>query len=215
MMETPELDVPTIPLPHPPHSSQVPLETAIASRSSCRHYARRMLTLETLSQLLWAAQGCDPQTHRRTAPSAKQAYPLQLHVLAGNVADLSADVYRYDPAHHRLHGTAIGDLRDTLQTLAIEEQPWLQEAPLVIAISANMPLMTSLFGEQPPAGERGIRYAYMESGAVAENIQLQATALQLGSVLVGAFSDRGVELALELDDGFQPTALLCIGHPAP
>lgn len=213
-MDTTDLIAPAIQLPHPPHASQVPLETAIASRSSCRHFARRVLPLDTISQLLWAAQGYDPQTRRRSAPSAKQAYPLKLHVVAGPIGELASDVYHYDPTHHSLQPSGLGDQRSLLQSLAIEEQPWIAEAPLLIVISANLPHMTALFGEQPPQGERGIRYAYIETGAVAENIQLQATALQLGSVLVGAFSDRGIAQALELTEDYMPTALLCVGHPA-
>ncbi|TBW58860.1 SagB/ThcOx family dehydrogenase [Marinobacter halodurans] len=213
-METANLAQSAIGLPHPPHNSQVPLETALASRSSCRRFARRLIPLESLSQLLWAGQGYDPETHRRTAPSAKQAYPLQLQVVTGEVGELVPDVYRYDPLHHQLHATGIGDVRATLQSLATEDQPWLAQAPLVLAISANLSMMTHLFGEQPPQGERGIRYAYIETGAVAENLQLQATALELGSVIVGAFNDRGVGQALDLEAGFAPTALVCVGHPA-
>lgn len=199
-------------LPHPPHDSQVPLETAIASRRSCRAFDRRIIPLPALSQLLWAGQGFDAQTQRRSAPSAKQTYPLSLHVVAHHVSKLTIDVYRYNPSNHSLTPTGLGDLRPALQGLALEEQPWIGEASLVIVISANLDSMNAAFAEQPPEG-RGARYAFIEAGCVGQNIQLQASALEMGSVLVGAFDDDAVGEALKLPKGHLPVALSCIGYP--
>lgn len=199
-------------LPHPTHDSQVPLETAIASRRSCREFDRRIIPLPALSQLLWSGQGIDPQIHRRSAPSAKQAYPITLHVVAHHISKLAIDVHRYNPVNHSLSPTGLGDLRSTLQQLAFEDQPWIGEAPLIIVVSADVNAMNTQFADQPPA-DRGVRYAYIEAGAVVQNIQLQASALEMGSVLVGAFDDDGVAEALKLANGQLPVALTCIGYP--
>lgn len=199
-------------LPHPTHESQVPLETALASRRSCRAFDRRIISLQVLSQLLWAGQGIDPQTRKRPAPSAKQSYPITLHAIAHHVSKLTIDVYRYNPDNHSLSPTGLGDLRSALQGFALEEQPWLGEAPLIIAISAEIDAMDAAFAEQPPLG-RGARYAYIEAGAVAQNIQLQACALEMGAVLVGAFDDGAVAEVLKLPQGHLPVALICLGYP--
>jgi len=42
-------------------------------------------------------------------------------------------------------------------------------------------------------GERGIRYVILEAGHVCQNIYLQATALGLGAVAIGAFYDEEIE----------------------
>ncbi|BES73459.1 SagB/ThcOx family dehydrogenase [Marinobacter nanhaiticus D15-8W] len=199
-------------LPHPTHDSQVPLETALASRRSCRAFDRRIVPLQALSQLLWAGQGIDTQTRKRPAPSAKQHYPLTLHAVAHHVSKLSIDVYRYNPGNHSLSPTGLGDLRSTLQGYVLEDQPWLGEAPLMIAVSADIDGMDAAFAEQPPLG-RGARYAYIEAGAVAQNIQLQACALEMGSVLAGAFDDGAVAEALMLPGGHLPVGLVCLGYP--
>ena len=61
-------------------------------------------------------------------------------------------------------------------------------------------------------GERGLRYVYMETGALAQNVHLSATELELGCVLVAGFDDiRAIEV-LCLSSESDPVALLCIGH---
>ncbi|WP_148864408.1 SagB/ThcOx family dehydrogenase [Marinobacter fonticola] len=199
-------------LPHPPHDSQVPLETAIASRRSCREFDRRIIPLPALSQLLWAGQGQDPQTRLRSAPSANQTYPLTLHVAAHHVSKLAIDLYRYTPGNHSLTPAGLGDVRTALQELALEKQPWIGQAPMTIVVSAAVDTMNGEFTGQPPAG-RGARYAYIEVGAATQNIQLQASALEMGTVLVGAFDDEGIAEALKLPSGHLPIALMCIGYP--
>ena len=68
------------------------------------------------------------------------------------------------------------------------------------------------FQRQPPQGERGARYVYMETGALAQNVHLQSTALGVGCVLVAGFDDSRVKEALRLPADLEPTALLCIGQ---
>ncbi|WP_319518777.1 nitroreductase family protein [uncultured Martelella sp.] len=70
------------------------------------------------------------------------------------------------------------------------------------------------FFEQQPYGARGERYVYLEAGAVAQNIQLQAVEEGLGSVLVGGFDDEATAGVLELPAPLAPLTLMCIGFPA-
>ena len=53
------------------------------------------LTKEELAQLLWAAQGVTGPDGGRAVPSAGALYPLELYVLAHNVASLAAGVHHY------------------------------------------------------------------------------------------------------------------------
>jgi len=39
-------------------------------------------------------------------------------------------------------------------------------------------------------GERGVQYVHMEAGHAAQNLYLEATALNLGMVSIGAFNDE-------------------------
>ena len=74
--------------------------------------------------------------------------------------------------------------------------------------------MQSHFTEQPPQGRRGERYVFLEAGAMAQNITLQAQALGLGAVIVGGFDDSRVSALLQFKAPQQPVLMLCLGLPA-
>ena len=60
--------------------------------------------------------------------------------------------------------------------------------------------------------ERSPRYVHLEAGHAAQNLLLQAVALDLGAVPVGAFDDAGVRTALSLPADHQPLYLIPAGH---
>jgi len=92
----------TIKLPEPRTNSNTSIEQALKQRRSVRKYKDDSLTLSELSQLLWAAQGQTSSKGYRTAPSAGALYPLEMYVVAGNVADLPVGVYHYNSKENTL-----------------------------------------------------------------------------------------------------------------
>jgi SagB-type dehydrogenase family enzyme len=62
-------------------------------------------------------------------------------------------------------------------------------------------------------GHRGERYVHMEVGHVGQNVALQAVALGLGTVMVGAFQDEDVMKALKLEEQIRPLYIIPIGQP--
>ena len=75
----------------------------------------------------------------------------------------------------------------------------------VAAMRAQMP------NTKDPTKER---YVHLEAGHVAQNVLLEATALGLAGVPVGAFSDAGIQQTLGLPSDHAPLYLLPIGHSA-
>ena len=65
----------------------------------------------------------------------------------------------------------------------------------------------------PKYGGRSERYCWLEAGHVAQNILLQATSMNLGSVPVGAFRDTQLARALQLPSRLHPAYLLPVGYP--
>ena len=61
-------------------------------------------------------------------------------------------------------------------------------------------------------GERGVRYAHMEAGHVAQNICLQAAALNLAATPVGAFRDDEIRQVLQMAPEAEPLYLLPVGR---
>jgi len=60
-------------------------------------------------------------------------------------------------------------------------------------------------------GDRAVRYVRMEAGHVGQNVCLQATALGLGTVTIGALHDERVQEALGIEE--EPLYIMPIGRP--
>ncbi len=193
----------TINLPAPRLEGEFSLEEALAKRRSVRQFRPEPLNSEQLSQLLWATQGITDPAGLRTAPSAGALYPLEIYVV------LPQGVYHYNPHQHQLSQKRAGDLRPDLHAVALRQDAILQ-APLTVVITAVYERTEAKYGKQ-----RSPRYVHMEAGHAAQNLLLQAVALGLGSVPIGAFYDEGVKTALGLPADHQPLYLLPVGYPAP
>lgn len=194
----------TIKLPRPNHEGKLSVEEALLKRRSVRDYKDEPLTLEEISQLLWAAQGITSPEGLRTAPSAGALYPIEVYIVVGKVENLPAGVYKYKPEGDELVKIVDGDKRAQLCDAAIS-QSWVKEAPAVIVLTAVFERTTAKYGE------RGIKYVYIEAGHVAQNIYLQVTALNLGTVTVGAFDDEEVKKVLEIPGKEEPLYIMPIG----
>jgi SagB-type dehydrogenase family enzyme len=186
-------------LPQPNRDGSVSLERAIATRRSWRDFLPQSLTLEQISQLTWAAQGQDAHSHYRTTPSAGATYPLELFVVT------SDGLFCYLPAKHSLEKLTGQDLRASL-TSAAWGQEFIEAAPLTLVFTAEFSRTTNHYGK------RGIRYVYMEAGHAAQNVHLQAEALGLGSVAVGAFDDASVSKVLSLPKSLEPIYMVTVGY---
>ena len=188
-------------LPPPDRTGRVTLEQTLARRRSLREFAAQPLSEQELSQLLWAAQGITHPDGLRTAPSAGALYPLELYMAT------AGGFYHYDPGEHRLDLHSEGDLRTALYHASLE-QDCVREAPAIFVIAAVYERTERKYGRQ-----RGPRYVHLDAGHAAQNMLLQAVALGLGGVPVGAFYDDQVQKALSLPREQQPVYLIPIGHP--
>ncbi|MCX7838636.1 MAG: SagB/ThcOx family dehydrogenase [Anaerolineae bacterium] len=191
----------TIALPTPRTQGPMSVEETMLKRRSIREFKDTPLTLAEIGQLLWAAQGITHPAGLRTAPSAGALYPLEVYAVTREAT------YRYDPHAHQLIVHARGDLRAPLYAVALMQDSILQ-APLTIVITAVYARTSKKYGE-----ERTPRYVALEVGHAAQNVLLQAVALNLGAVPIGAFLDDQVQQVLSLPRDHQPLYLIPVGHP--
>ena len=190
----------TVALPPPNSKGQMALEAAIAARRSVRTFEPYDMSLEEISQLLWAAQGITgQQDFKRAAPSAGGCCPLEFYTCT------EEGVYRYQPDGHRLQPHLDRDIRPAL-VRGSWDQRFLGTAAAVFAISAVFARTTSKYGER---GQ--VRYVGMDVGHAAQNLLLQAVTLGLASVPVGAFDDSTIAQALSLPSEEEPLYLLTVG----
>jgi len=193
-------------LPKPRTKGLVSVEEAIAVRRSVREFSPTPISLEDLSQLLWAAQGVtEPESGGRSAPSAGATYPLEIFVFVrqGGVKEVEAGVYRYRPLDHSLIKVASEDRVRALMEAALYQE-FICEAAVNIVIAARYERTTARYGG------RGVRYVHIEVGHVGQNIGLEAVSLGLGSVMVGAFNDGLVKKLI--DEAAEPVYIIPIGY---
>ena len=196
----------TLSLPAPRQNSDYSIERALHERRSVREFGKTALTQDEVSQLLWAAQGITSRDGLRTAPSAGALYPLELYLVVGMVRDLDPGVYKYAAAGHKLTKLSTGDQRHKFAAAA-HGQDSVADAAAVLVFTAVERRTTRKYGS------RGLRYIHIEVGHVSQNVFLEATALGLGAVVVGAFEDDAVRELLQLPEGEAPLYLMPLGRP--
>lgn len=177
------------------------LTEALGARRSVREFANEPLTDFELSQLVWASQGVTSTEGFRAAPSAGALFPLELYVLN------SHGLYHFNSPRHELHKRHSEDLRESLSRAALSQES-ISEAPTVFVITAVYDRTARKYGQA-----RAERYIHMEVGHAAQNLLLQAVALDLGAVPIGAFDDIEVRKILQLPANESPLYLIPVGHP--
>ncbi|MBC7334381.1 MAG: SagB/ThcOx family dehydrogenase [Actinobacteria bacterium] len=188
-------------LPQPKLKGDASLEEILGRRRSVREFSSKELDLEEISQLLWAAQGITQKaTGFRTAPSAGALYPIEIFLAKKD------GVFHYVPEEHKIVRLASTDIRESLSRACLFQSS-VSDAPVDIVITAIYERTTIKYGE------RGIRYVHLEAGHVCQNILLQATALGLGAVPVGAFDDNEIRKIIKLPEEFAPLYVVPVGYP--
>lgn len=196
-------------LPSPNQKGSISLEEAISLRRSVRDFTSEPVSQSELSQILWSAQGInDRWWGYRTVPSAGATYPLEVFVVCGqnSVEGIEEGIYHYNIASHSLTCHHQRDVRLDLARAALNQE-FIYEASIDIVICVLYQRTTSTYGQ------RGERYVHMEVGHAGQNIYLQAVALGLATVAVGAFNDERVREVLQLDKQYQPLYIMPIGRP--
>ena len=193
-------------LPEVKLSGDISVEEALANRRSVRDYRDAPLALTHVSQLLWAAQGItEPESGKRTAPSAGALYPLEVYLAARDVEGLAPGVYKYDPRQQSLLMVIDGDVLPSLSAAALGQQA-VEEGAIAIIIAAVYERTAQKYGD------RGARYVHMEVGAAVENVYLQAESLGLGTVIIGAFDDDEVQTVIGMEEDEMPLAIIPVGR---
>jgi SagB-type dehydrogenase family enzyme len=199
-----EVQEQTIQLPAPRLKGRMSVEEAIASRRSRRAYLADPVKLAEAGQLLWAAQGItDREEGKRAAPSAAALYPLETYLVATKVDGLDPGVYKYRPEEHDLVLHAPGNLRRALAVSV--DQDCVRFSACVLVFAGVFDRITAKFGE------RGVCFVHMEAAHAAQNVQLQATALHVGSVMIGSFKKDEIHRILGLPEGEEAVYLMAVG----
>ena len=175
-------------LPAPKLDGPMSVEKALAQRRSIRAYKDEALSLAEVSQILWAAQGItEAKSGKRTAPSPRASYLLELYLICGNVSGLPQGMYRYQPDGHGLLEIKGGDVKAKLFEAA--GQAPIKGAPAALVFTGDT------------ERSRTPDMMNLEAGHAAQNVYLQAVSLGIGTVVMAGFKPEEVAKALNIPSG--------------
>ena len=163
-----------IKLSAPDKTGGKPLMEALSERKSSRNFVDKELSVDVLSNLLWAANGFNRED-KRTAPTANDKQEIELYVA------LKSGVYLYDAKNSILKLIKSGDHRKLTG-----KQDFVPKASANIILVADMDKASSR------------EYAYTGCGYVAQNIYLFAASEGLGSVSRGWYDKDVLTKLLDL-----------------
>lgn len=192
-------------LPQPDLRGGMSLTEALSLRRSVRSYNESPLSMVHLSQLLWSAQGITNDRGFRTAPSAGATFPLEMFVLVNAVDGLQKGIYHYRPKDNALEVIHLKDVSAALARASLS-QSMITDAATVLIFGAVLDRTTDRYGD------RGVRYVYNEVGHASQNVHLQAAALGLGTVVIGAYRDEEVEDILQLEPEVRVLYMMPVGN---
>ncbi|MGD1147016.1 MAG: SagB/ThcOx family dehydrogenase [Thermoanaerobaculaceae bacterium] len=197
---------PTVKLQAPKAKGAISVEQALWGRRSLRSATQGQITLEDVGQLVWAAQGVTGEWGRRAAPSAGALYPLEVLLVAGDVAGLPAGLYRYYGVQHVLERIADGDKRPELAQ--ISKFQGIDRAPAIIVITGVEARTAKFFPNETVARQ----HIAMEAGSASQNLELEAVALGLGTGVVADWDEQKLLQALHTPPGEAPFVVLVVSR---
>jgi SagB-type dehydrogenase family enzyme len=201
---------PRFELPEPGATGGRPIWEVISERRSVRRFVGESLSMEDLSQLLWASQGITGtrgEHEFRASPSAGALYPVETYTVANQVDGLEPGVYHYSVLAHGLEQLGRGDYRERVSMAALD-QPMVGRAPAVF-------IWTGVFQRAKwKYRQRAYRYVYLDAGHLAENLALAAVALDLGTCQIGALYDDEVNEIVGVDGESESAVYMTVvGRP--
>ncbi len=178
-----------ISLPAPDRAGGKPLMQALSERKSTRSYQDRELTLQQLSDLLWAANGFN-RDDKRTSPTSNNRQELELYLTTRN------GIYFYDARNHLLKEIKKGDHRAQAGV-----QDFVAQAALNLVFVSDM----------EKASNR--EAAHIDCGFVAQNVYLYCASEGLGAVVRAMFDKDKLSRLLNLDDNQEVLLTQSVGYP--
>jgi SagB-type dehydrogenase family enzyme len=202
-----------VPLPKTPMKLELSLHDAILRRATARSMKPAPISIDQLAALLHYSYGITRDNQDtvfprpfRTTPSGGGLYPLEIFFHTSQVGGLRTGLHHYDPTGNSIRCIYEGD-RSRLISDAMVQNNLALDASVIFFVTAVFERSTFKYLN------RGYRFICIEAGHLAQNMNLVAVALGLGSVNIGGYFDRQIDDVLELDGLSHSTIyMIAIGH---
>ncbi len=171
-------------LPEPDKKGGIPLMQALNQRKTIRAYSDKQLSMQTVSNLLWAASGVNRPDGRMTAPTARNFQEITLYAV------IPSGIYRYDASKNKLVQVSSENIT----------QKMTGKAPMTVVFVADTK-------KQP-----NIKFSSVDCGYISQNIYLYCASAGLGTVVRGMF-DKSFIGKLKLQEGSEVLFIQSVGYP--
>jgi nitroreductase len=177
-----------IQLPVPHKTGGKPLLDVLSIRQSNRNFSDKELSLQTLSDLVWAAYGFNREG-KRTVPSSQDRQEIDLYI------SLKTGIYLYDANAQKLILKAEGN-----HQAKTGKQPFVEVAPVNFVYVANL----------DKASNRDA--ALTDCGFISQNIYLFSASEGLISVVRGSYDKEGLHTLLGLNETQEVLLTQTVGY---
>ena len=161
-----------ISLPAPQKTGGKPLMEALNERQSIREYSGKEIDSQTLSNLLWAANGFN-RADKRTAPTANNRQEMDVYIM------LKDGIYLHDAKDNKLILCAKGNF-----IASMGKQDFVKTAAVHLIFVANL--------DKSSSGQ-------IDTGYISQNVYLFCASEGLGTVARGSF-DKTLAADMKLAD---------------
>ena len=188
-------DLKKIQLNNPDKNRGSSVMKAFSDRRSDRAYADKALSLQDLSDLLWAANGINRPDGKRTAPSALNKQDIDIYVI------MKEGAYLYDAKSNSLQPIAKGDHRGAVAG----GQDFVKTAPVSLVLVSDL----SRFGK---ITDHVKLMAAVDAGCVSQNINIFCSAVGLATVPRASMDMNALKQILKLTENQLPLMNNPVGY---
>ncbi len=200
-------------LPKPTRFRGLSLYEALQRRKTVRYYEDKDISLQTLSNLLWAAFGVNREIGPfgdpgRTAASASNSQEIDIYVL------LRGGSYLYDSQQSLLNQVASGDNRRI--ALGPRQGSNGAEAAVRLIYVANIARFSTAGYQEPGLYDHETQkaYFYVDTGLIAQNVYLFAASQGLAAWFHNCNKEEAMKL-LRLSPTQLPLFGQTVGYEMP
>jgi SagB-type dehydrogenase family enzyme len=174
-----------------------PIMKALDNRHSEREFSKEKLSLQDLSDLLWAANGINRSDGRRTAATARNNQDIDVYAI------MEEGAYLYDAKAHELKPIAEGDHRP----LIADKQVSINDAPISLLIVSDLSRFTGVDIESQK------QWGALDAGIVSQNIMLFASGCGFVTVPRAFMKKDELKKVLKLSETQAPLLNNPVGYP--
>jgi SagB-type dehydrogenase family enzyme len=180
------------------------LMQSLQERKTSRSFSTKKLSVQDLSNLLWAACGINrPESGKRTAPSASNRQEIDVYVA------MEEGLYIYDVKAHELAPVLKSDLRRNTTTIIQPSRNSVADAAVQLIYVADYSRMAFYTNDEDKKF-----YSAADTGFIAQNVYLYCASAGLAAVVRGMVDRDGLTKDMKLRANQKITLVQAVGYQA-